>query len=143
LDTDTGVNGTIKRHLFDATTECAVIRQLRLPFNLSATGVVTIEVLGYATTAAGGRAIQLKFSASTARANAAWDSTYAGKVSGDVACNSTQKVLDRVSWSETVANLGWQAGDVIRIKLSRLQPSANNLPGSWGLIDCCLRVPVL
>ncbi len=141
LDTDVGTNGTIKRHLFDDTTEESIIAQIKLPSDLDLAGTVSFETFGYAVVAAASKNIELTFyhSAKTDAEN--WDAAFSSKVSGDLATDPTQDQLDLFSWTETIANLGWAAGDHVRIKLSRTAPSVNNLVGDYGVTHFRLKIP--
>lgn len=141
LDTDSGTNGTIKRHLFDDTTEEFVIAQIRLPSDLNTSGTVYLQVYGYAKTAVASKNIKLKLYHSAKNDGENWDAAHSNKQSGDLACDGTQDQLDKFEWSETVSNLGWTADDLVRIKLSRIAPSADNLSGDWGLTHFRLKIP--
>lgn len=141
LDTDVGTNNTIKRHLFDDTTEEFVIAQIKLPSDLDASGTVYFEACGYAVTADGNE-IQLRFSHKAIDKGESWDSAYNAKDSGDYVTDANQDELDEVEWNETISNLGWSAGDIIRIKLSRIAiADGTKLTGDWGLIHFRIKLP--
>lgn len=141
LATDSGANGTIKRHLFDDTTEEFVIAQVKMPSDLDTGGTVYFETFGYAVTSAASKNIELTFYHSAKADGEDWDAAYSSKVSGDLACDATQDQLDHFSWNETVANLGFAADDLVRIKLSRTAPSADNLVGDYSLCHFRIKVP--
>ncbi len=141
LDTDVGTNGTIKRHLFDDTTEEFIIAQIRLPSDLDSGGTVNFELYGYAVAAAASKNVEFTIYHSAKNDGENWDAAFSSKVSGDLATDSTQDQLDSFSWNETVATLGWAADDHVRIKLGRTAPSVNNLPGDWGLTHFRLKIP--
>ena len=141
LDTDTGANGTIKRHLFDDTTEEFVQAQIQLPFDLDPDGTVTFEAVGYAVTTVPSKNVQMKLYHSAKADGESWDAAYANKVSGDESLSATQDQLDIFTWAETVANLGWAASDSVRIMLSRIDASVGDLVGDYGLVHFCIIVP--
>jgi len=143
LDTDSGTNGTAKRILFDDTTEEFIIDQIKLPGDLNALGTVTFETYGHAVTSVADKKVQLKFYHCAKAAGESWDAAFASKVSGDKDCDSTQdeKGLDHFTWTETIANLGWAANDFVRIKLSRIAPSENNLSGDYGIFHFRVKIP--
>jgi len=140
LDTDVGSNGQMARQLFDDTTEEFIVQQFVLPSVVDA-GTVTFEAYGYSVAAATGKNIELKFYHSPKQQSESWDAAYSSKESGDLATNSTQDVLNKFTWTETIANLGWVANDQVRIKLSRIAPSVNNLSGDWGLTHFRIILP--
>jgi hypothetical protein len=140
LDRDTGTNGTILRQLFDDTTEEFIETIFQVPQDIT-TGDVTFEAWGYSVTAAADKFIQLKVYHVPLADSESWDSAYGSKVSGDLATDSTQDDLDKFSWTETVTNLGWGAGEFVRVKLSRVAPSGTNLSGDWGLTHFRIRIP--
>lgn len=137
---DTGTNGTITGHLFDDTTEEFVEGVFVLPSAIA--GTVTFEAYGYPTTWVTGKNIELKFYHSAKADDENWDAAYSNKESGDLAINTSgQDVLDRFTFTESISTLGWTANDQVRIKLSRIAPSANNLSGDWRLTHFRVIVP--
>ena len=141
LDTDTGTNGTIKRQLFDDTTEEFLKAVIQMPSDLDAADTVFFEAYGYAETAVADSYIELTLYHSAKTDGESWDAAYSSKISGDLSTDGTQDQLDYFSWSETVSTLSWAANDQIRIKLSRSAPSANNLSGDWGLTHFRIKLP--
>ena len=141
LDTDTGTYGSIKRNLFDDTTEEFIESLFEIPANVDSAGTVTFDAVGYAITAASSGNIALTVYHSMPSGGQSWDIPYSTKVSGDLLTNETQNYLDYFTWTETVANLGWLASDIVKIKLSRTQPSVNNLTGDWGLVHFRISIP--
>lgn len=141
LDTDTGTYGNMPRHLFDQTTEEFVEGVFRVPDDIDTTGTVTFYSIGYAATASAAKYIQLKLYHSAIGNGESWDAAYASKTSGDKQPSATQDQLDHFSWTETVANLGWAAGDQVRIKLSRIAPSGTNLAADYGITDFVISIP--
>lgn len=139
LDEDTGTNGTIIRQLFDDTTEEFVEAVFKLPPAIA--GTVTFYIEGYAVTAVASKNVEFTFYHSAKADGESWDAAFSSKVSGDLATDGTQDQMDFFSFTETVSNLGWTAGDQVRIKLSRTAPSADNLSGDYGLTHFRISVP--
>jgi hypothetical protein len=137
---DTGANGRIGRHRFDATTEEFVEGIFQVPSDLTAAGTVTFRANGYSVTAAANKFVELTFYHSACAADESWDTAYANKISGDKDTMDTQDDWDQWTWTETVANLGWAANDMVRFKLSRSAPAGANLVGDWGL--CLLEIDI-
>lgn len=142
LDTDLGTNGSIKRHLFDASTEEFVIGQFQLPLSIDSSGTVQFEAIGYAVTAVSSKNIKLKFYYSAQADGESWDTAFSSVSSGDLACSGTQDQINLFSWNETVSNLGWAADDFVRFMVSRITPSSNNLSGDWGLLLFRITIPL-
>lgn len=141
LDQDTGTNGTILRQLFDDTQQEYILLPFIVPQNLDTAGTVTFSATGYAVTAAASKYIQLSFEHCAKADTESWDAAYTAEDSGDLATDASQDQLDQFTWTETVSNLGWAAGDHVRAKLSRKAPSGTNLSGDWGLCAFTIRIP--
>ena len=60
------------------------------------------------------------------------DTAFSNKESGDLALNDNQNFIVRHTWTETIANLGWAALDILDSKISRIAPGSANLSGDWG-----------
>ena len=140
LDTDSGTNGTIKRHLFDEVTREYLESVIVLPSTLNA-GNVTFEAYVYANTVPTGADVAafLDFEHSAKASGEVWDAAYATAVSsgsitipGDGGTGVAKQII-LASFTETIANLGWSASDQVRIKLSRDVDAADTLTGELGL----------
>jgi hypothetical protein len=140
LNTRSVTNGTVKEQLFDASTEEFVLCQFRLPADISSFVNVYYEAIVSAVTAAGSKYIALKFYESHAGATEDIDVAYTTLTSADVAITNTQDAINAVSKTETIANLGWAANDIVRLKVSRVAPSGANLVGDLGLIHFRVRL---
>jgi len=141
LDTDSGVNGTIKRQLLDDAFQNSVISQVKLPGSLNLVDSIYFEAVGYAVTAVAGREIRLTFGHAPMSDGESWDTALSPVESTDASCNSVQDALDFFQWSETVSNLGWTSNELVRISLKRASPTGTNLVGNWGLVHFRIRVP--
>jgi hypothetical protein len=139
LSTDTGTNGTIQRHLFDDTTEEQVEAQFVLPSAIA--GTVTFEVYGYSVSPLSDKRVEFTFYHSAKANSENWDASYNTKVSGDLTVDSFPDGLDRLTFTETVSNLGWTANDHVRIKLGRTAPSEKSLVGDYGVTHFKIIVP--
>lgn len=141
LDTDTGTNGTIDGHRLDDTTEEFLLTQAQVCSDPDTGGTVTFEAYGYPVTAAASKNIKLKLYHSAKADGESWDAAFASKESGDLAVSGTQDFLNRFTWTETFGNLGWATNDHLRLKGSRIAPSANNLVGDWRFTYFRIRIP--
>jgi len=140
---DIGTNGSSRVYKFDDTTEEFIVNDLVVPDDILATGTVTIEVRGYALTAVADKYVQWRLYHSAIAAGESWDAAFVTKSSGDKACNSTQDYKDVHQFTETVANLGWVAGDEVRLKLSRIAPSGANLSGDYCVTHVRIKIPTV
>jgi hypothetical protein len=142
LDTDTSfTNGQIKRHLFDDTTEEFVEAVFQIPSDIDTSASVTFETYGYSVTAAASKNIELKFYHSPVSNGEDIDASYSFIVSTDKSVSGTQDYVDRITWSGLVSTLGWTANEQVRIKLSRIAPSVNNLSGDYGITHFRITIP--
>ncbi len=140
LATDTGVNGTIRRHLMDDTTQEYVLSRDTVPAGIDVNTSVLIVASGYAVTAAADKFIQLSFEHSARGAGETWDDSYTAQDSGDIAISADQDKYDYAVWPEAVT---WEPGARVRWRLSRKAPSGTNLTGDWGLTDVDVLIPTL
>jgi hypothetical protein len=136
---ETGTNGDLYIHRFDDTTEEIIQSQFKLPEGIQ--GTATFYVDGLSATAAASKNVRFRFYHSAKTAGEAWDASYATLNSGDMALNSTTGEYDQLSFTESVTNLGWSAMDNVRIRLSRVDASANDLSGDYKLVHFRIRVP--
>jgi hypothetical protein len=133
LDTDTGTNGTIKRQLFDDTTDESVIRKFKVPSDIDSSGTVTFRMYGYAVTAAAAN-IVFDFKHSSVGNDESWDTAFVTESSGAKALINTQDDINIIEWTETVANLGWSANDQCRFYLTRdADNGSDTLSGDFGV----------
>lgn len=143
LNTRTATDVTFKEHLFDASTAEYVEFAFDLPANL-ASGTVTFLAKVSASTADGNE-IQLRFEHAAVGDDEDIDSvSYTAEDSGDFTTSSSQNDIDHVSWTETVANLGWSANDRIFCKVSRQSiDDGSALASDLGLLSFRIQYPIL
>lgn len=139
-DTDTiaGTNGTVNVQRLDDTTEEFMQQEFTVPSDADTAATVSIIVQGFAETAAADKAIALKFYHSAN--GTTWDEAYAS-IFDEWTISSTQDAMDILTLTETLANLGWAAGDLVRIKLSRVAPEGNNLVGDYLVRSVSVVIP--
>jgi len=144
LDRDTGGNGGMFRHLFDDTTEEFILLEpaFEIPDNLDTAGTVYFSLFGYAKTADGNE-VQFRISLSARAKGESWDNAYGTKDSGDYATDAQQDELDEIEWSETVANLGLAAKDLLRLMVSRIAiVDGTKVTGDYDFLNLKIRIPV-
>jgi hypothetical protein len=141
LDTDSGANGTIKRQLFDDTTDESVIGQFRVPSNINTSGTVTFKLWGYPTTAAADDVV-FDFKHSAAGNDDSWDGAFTTESSGAKTCINTQDDISYFTWTETVSNLAWSANDFCRFQLTRdANNGSDDLTGDFGVVYFEVDIP--
>ncbi len=127
---------------FDDTTEEYAHGKFRLPDELDVSGTVEFSVAVMAQTAAASKNVRHRFG-HVARADGEdFDVAYTNEDSDDKAIDFTQDETSIHSWTETVANLGWTAGDLVLFRYSRIAPAADNLPGDMYLLHLTIKIPV-
>jgi len=141
LDTDSGTNGTIKRQLFDDSTDESVIGQFKVPSDIYTSGTVTFRMYGYAVTAASANVV-FDFKHSAVGDSDSWDTAFTTESSGAKAVDTVQDEIDVFTWTETVSNLGWSASDFCRFQLTRdADNGSDTLSGDYGVIFFEIDIP--
>ena len=126
---------------FDDTTAEFVQSKFRVPDNIDVSSMVTFSVAVMAKTTAATTNVEHRF-AHVARSDSEdFDVVYTNEDSGDKAIDATQDDISIHTWTETVANLGWAAGDLVLFRYSRIAPSANNLSGDMYLLHLTIKIP--
>ena len=126
---------------FDDTTEEYVHGKFRVPDDLDTTGTVTFSAAVMAKTAAASKNVQHRFG-HDARGDSEEFDALINKDSGDKAVDVAQDDISIHEWTETVANLGWAAGDLVLFRYSRIAPSSDNLSGDMYLLHLTIKIPV-
>jgi hypothetical protein len=139
------VDGTYVRRQrlrFDDTTEEFSNTSCRVPSNLDSAGTVTFFARGAAVTHAASKNVQLKCYYLALAHDEAGDAAFGSKASGNKAISGTAGDIDIFEWTETVSNLGWAAGDSLDLKWSRIDASADDLSGDYGVYAFGIVFPV-
>ena len=127
---------------FDDTTEEYVHGKFRLPDDLDTAGTATFCVAVMAKTAAASKNVEHRLSHVALADSEDFDVAYTNEDSGDKAIDATQDDISIHTWTETVSNLGWAAGDLVLFRYSRIAPSADNLSGDMYLLHLTIKIPV-
>ncbi len=126
---------------YDDTTEEYGNGQLEVPADVDGSGTVTLRAHVSPATGAASKNVALTFSHRAGADNEAIDGAYTDEDSGDKAITATTGHKTVFEWTETVANLGWVAGDLVYFRVSRPQASANNLSGDMYLLEFVIDIP--
>lgn len=138
------LNGTTVKTLvraFDDTTVEYVNGKFQVPGDIDTSGTVTFRAYIMAKTAAASKNVELELEHLAINSAEDFDQAYTAENSGDVAIDATQDNVTEATWTETVANLGWAANDLVFFRLSRTAPSANNLSGDMYLYTLSIEIP--
>ena len=129
---------------FDDATEEYAAGKFRVPDNILASGTVTFSAAVMPKTAAAGKNVGHRFGHVALAADEDFDVAYTNEDSGDKALEAggTQDDISIHTWTETVANLGWAAGDLILFRYSRIAASADDLSGDMYLFHLTIKIPV-
>jgi hypothetical protein len=143
LDTDTGTNGQIQRHMMDDTTEEYILHQNKVCSDLNLSGTATIRVDGYAKTCTPTTTtkIEITVRVSGRTAGESWDAAYTTTVSGDLTLKTTQDAFDHHSFTVVASTLGIAANDSVRLMVSRTAPTTQNLSGDYGITYAAVDLP--
>lgn len=140
------IGTNVKRTVWsmDDTTQEYLNGSFRVPTDIDSSGTVTIKAATMAKTAVASKNVALDFDHQPVTDSEDLDpvSPYTTEASGDKAMDATQDNLTDISWTETVSNLGWVAGDIVAFRISRQAASANNLSGDLHLISFGLAIPL-
>ena len=128
---------------FDDTSEEYANAAFEVPGDIDTSGAVTFRAFVSPATGAASKNVALTFGHKATGDDEAVDGAYTEEDSGDQAITATTGYLTVITWTETVANLGWTANELVHCRVSRPQASANNLVGDMYLVDCfTIDVPV-
>lgn len=137
LNTRVLTNGKQKEHLHSDTTDESITGFFDVPGDIDPAGTVTFIVICSPVTAVASKNIAYDFQHSAVPADTDIDLAYTVEASGDLALSSVQDALNRLTFMETVANLGWAANEFCRFILNRHNAGVtNNLGGdhaTWSL----------
>lgn len=127
---------------FDDTTEEYANLTFQVPHDIDTSGTVTFRAHVLAKTAAADKNVALTFGHRAIADGEDFDGAYTDEDSGDQAIDATQDDVTVIAWTETVANLGWAAGDLIFGRFSRPAAGANNLVGDMYLFLFVIEIPL-
>jgi len=127
----------------DTTEETAQAPAFVVPADINTGGTVTFALVGWARTAAANKNVQFRVKQLVLSSGAgSVDTAYStASDSGDLACDATQERPVIYTWTAAVSSLGWSAGQRVRLAISRIAPSANNLTGDFLVESFEVRVP--
>ncbi len=126
---------------FDDTTQEFRNGTFQVPADIDSSGTVTFRAYVYAKTAAASKNVELTFDHRAVADGEAVDGSYTSEVSADTAIDATQDDVTLVEWTETVSNLGWTAEDLVLFRVSRTEPSADDLGGDLYLVNFTVEIP--
>lgn len=113
----------------------------RVPADIDTAGTVTFKAFCLPRTGAASKNVGWSFEHAGRASGEAFDSSYTSEDSGAVSINSSTNGLTEVSWTETVSNLGWAAGDLVPFRISRDTSVANNQTSDVGLVHLDIQIP--
>lgn len=137
-------DGTAVKHLvraFDDTTEEFVNFSFTVPSDVESGSTITFRIWMYAATAAADKNIALTFGHSAIAESEDFDAAYTDEDSGDKAIDATQDNITIATWTETLANVGWAANDIVQCRLSRIDASTDDLSGDLYVMAFSVNIP--
>ena len=138
-----GTNVDTMVRAFDDTTVEYVEGKFVVPGDVNTSGTVTLRTYSMAATTAASKNVEYTFEHLSLNDAEDFDPTspYTSEVSGDLAVDTTQDNIQEDTWTETISNLGWAANDIVLFRLSRTEPSANDLTGDLYLFSFTIEIP--
>lgn len=143
LEKLTGTFQTVFIRAYDDTVEEFANSKLQVPSDLDVQVGAEIKFKCYVMSkvVAASRNIGLTFGHKAVSAGENFDQAFTDVDSTAVAINSTQDFLTLVTWTETVANLGWTADELVEFRLSRDNSVATNLVGDLYIFSLVVEIP--
>jgi len=128
---------------YDDTTQEYLNGKFKVPTNVDTSGTATFKVFGHSKTAAASKNVAFDFDHAAVANDEDLDSaSYTTEASGDKATINNQNDEEIHSWTETLSNLGWVAGEIVYFRISRKAAGANNLTGDWYLHQFDIAIPL-
>jgi len=137
------LNGTNVDHMvaaFDDSTEEYLNGRFTVPQDIG-TGNVTFRATIRAATGAASKNVAMTFGHSYKASGTTYDTAYTDEDSGDKSIDATTANVTVITWTETVANLGWAAGGLVDFRISRPDASADDLTGDMHLLNFEIDIP--
>jgi hypothetical protein len=100
--------------------------RILLPTDLDPSGTVTLGVHYMLSGPSGGTNVQFRFSHAAVAEGENYDLAYSNKDSGNKDATGTFGHNKFTTWTETVANLGWSAGDIVYFRVQRIAATIND-----------------
>lgn len=127
---------------FDDTTQEYCQDTFSVPGDIDTSGTVTFEIYGKRASGTSAANIYLDFDHRAVADSEAWDGSYTTESSGAQAVDTTAGDIDRITWTETVTNLGWTANELVEFRLSRDSADAGDtLSGDYYIRNLRILIP--
>lgn len=127
---------------FDDTVEEFLNASFWVPTDLGS-GSVTFAIATQVATAAGsGNQMQWRFSHAPRAHNETMNFVYTNEDSGDLAMIAASVNHQIHTWTETLTNLTWNAGEKVYCRLSRIATTGTKYTGDIRLLGFNIRIPV-
>jgi len=127
---------------FDDTTEEYANGVFQVPGDVDTAGTVTFRAYVAPKTGDAAKNVALTFGHRAINDGEAINAAYTDEDSGDKAIVATTAYATEITWTETIANLGWAANDLIIFRFSRPVAAAHNLVGDMLLLNFAIEVPL-
>ena len=143
LDKENGTNLHVLYAEYDQTTEEYLNGYFEVPPVLGDGGLdVEFSVFCTPASAASSNNVGFTFGHRPVADNEAWDGALTEEDSGAVAISNTAGNLNRISWTETLTNLGWNADELILFRLSRDPSVASDFAGDLRVFNLRIKIPI-
>lgn len=121
---------------FPDSNDQYALGQFHVPTDVKTDGTVTFRIALTPATADAAKNVAFRFSHAPLADGEIMDvsAAWTNEDSGDILLDNTQGNLTLATWTETISNLGWVAGDLVVFRLQRIAPSGADLVGDVLLI---------
>lgn len=136
-----GSNAKYEMYWFDKVPSEYIHKAIKMPSDIDPDGTVIIEVNGHSRAADGGE-IKVRLDHIAKAEGEDIDGTpYTASDSVDKTTDAQLNEIDLITWSPTVATLGWAANDIVLLRLSMQAPAGTQVDGDYGAKHVRIKVP--
>lgn len=145
-----GDNADIVAYWFDDTATEYIWLQFKISEDINSSATVTFDIIGMPRLPTGNEGNEIRWNIEHRPIvdGEEWDGVYSSLGSGDYTIHYESGIdtqpIDEKTFTATLSSLGWQAGDLVLMRISRIPPedSGNtNVDGDYGLLHFRIRIP--
>lgn len=142
LTKDAGTNVDLLTASFDDSTDEARQVQFKVPSDVESGSTITFRLIWYSQTATTGNVIWDARHTSGDSEGESWDSALTTEAAAADAVQGTVDQVTVTTWTETLANLGWAANDLVTLLIFRDANNASDtMTGDAEMIGFGVEIP--
>ena len=124
----------------NAGGECAS-GKIFVPTDVDTAGTVTFTLVSYGPAASTSDNVEYEFQHLTRTDGEALDTAQTLENSGDLLVDDDAEDVDIHTWTETLTNLTWTAGEEVFFDICRTVPSSDDLAGAHHVLSFTITIP--